>query len=220
VKLPTTARWLTNAEQLEAEKVFQCSLDFSRILISDGVGFSGRLFTLAVPLASRFHTVLLMGELDPRKIAANDLIHELTHSWQSQHHGNDPTAYMRNSVRCQAAAIADLPIAKAEAARRASAAAVRRGVINPIDLAGIATAAGSNEDTSAYAYIPGGPFSSYAAEQIAQQVEKSYLRNDLGTNSIVRTIRSVGANVRSLDNERSLGVTSFHRKSTPGVVFR
>jgi outer membrane protein OmpA-like peptidoglycan-associated protein len=222
VKLPTTARFLNAAEQAEAMKIFGCSLDYTKSLISDGLGFSGRPFTVAVPLASGFHTVLLVGDVSswhtsPR---SNTLIHELTHSWQSQHHGSDPTAYMQNSVRCQAAALVDLPIAKAAAGAAASAAAVRRGVINPIDLARIAAAAAAAEDVSAYAYIPGRPFADYAAEQIAEQVEDTYRGRSGPAPAIVATIRSVAANARSVDNEKSLGVTSFHRKSTPGVVFR
>jgi len=221
VKLPTKARFLIIDEQREAEKVFKCSLDFSKILIADGVGFSGRPFTVAVPLKSGFYTVLLLGDIKSWGVPgrADTLIHELTHSWQSQHHGSDPTAYMKNSVSCQAAALIDLPIAKAAAGAAASAAAVRRGVIDPIGLARIAASAAAAEDVSAYAYIPGRPFTDYAAEQIAQQIEDGYRRVGSPTPAVLTTIRSVGANARSFDNEKSLGVTSFHRKSRPGVVF-
>jgi hypothetical protein len=148
------------------------------------------------------------------------LIHELAHAWQSQHHASDPQAFMKNSVECQVRALADVPIAKAAAASASTAAAVRRGVMDPVALASIGRSAAAAEDVSAYAYVPGRPFGEYAAEQIAQQTEDTYLGRGRPTASIVPTIRSVSANARSLDNESSLTVISFHRRSTPKVVFR
>jgi peptidoglycan hydrolase-like protein with peptidoglycan-binding domain len=221
VKVPTSARCLSLSEQLVANLTFGASLDYSRIFISNGVGFSGRPFTVAVPLGGKFFSVLLLGDLNPWDTVgrSDDLIHELTHSWQSQHHGSDPTAYMQNSVICQALALADLPIAKAAAGTNATAAAIRRGVFDPATLAGIAAAAASAESTSSYAYIPGRPFADYAAEQIAQQVEHGHLGLPSATPIVLSTIKSVAMNARSVDNEKSLGVTAFHRKSTPGVVF-
>jgi peptidoglycan hydrolase-like protein with peptidoglycan-binding domain len=220
VRLPTTARFLTAAEQAEATTVFGASLDFSKILIADGTGFQDRPFTVAVPVSGSFFVVMLLGDLNPwhTRPRSHTLIHELTHAWQSQHAG-DPTAFMKNSVRCQAGALADLPIAKAAAGAAASAAAVGRGVFDPIALARIAAAAAAAEDVSAYAYIPGRPFTGYAAEQIAQQVEDGHSGAGRPTPGVLTTIRSVSANVRSPANEASLGVTSFHRKSTSGVVF-
>ena len=75
------------------------------------------------------------------------------------------------------------------------------------------------EDVSAYAYVPGKSFREYAAEQIAQQVEDAYTGTVGPTPVIVPTIRSVSARARSLDNESSLTVISFHAKSTPRVIF-
>jgi hypothetical protein len=126
---------------------------------------------------------------------------------------------MTNSVRCQIAAIIDLPAAKTAAGAAASAAAIRRGVLDPTRIAAAAAAAAAAEDVSAYAYIPGKPFDEYAAEQIAEQVEDSYTPKGTPTATVIAHIRSLSAHARSPDNERSLTITSFHRKSTPGVVF-
>jgi peptidoglycan hydrolase-like protein with peptidoglycan-binding domain len=221
VKVPTTARFLTADEQREAMTVYGGSLDFTKILISDGLGFQGRGFTVAVPLTSGSHVVMNMGDVSPwhTKPRSNTLIHELAHAWQSQHHGSDPRAFMENSVLCQARALADLPIAKAAAAAAATEAAVRRGVFDPRRLAAIAQAAAAGEEVSAYAYIPGRAFAGYAAEQVAQQVEDGYAGTGRPTPVILTTIRSVAANVRSADNEASLRVISFHRRSARGVVF-
>ncbi len=218
-KLPTTARFLTAPEQAAAKKVFDGSLDFSRILIADGTGFQNRKFTVAVPVSGRFHVVMLLGDLNPWHThgRSSTLIHELAHAWQSQH-ANDATQFMKNSVSCQALALADIPIAKAAAAAAAAARAAARGVL-PWEIPGISKNAAANEDVSAYAYIPGKTFEAYAAEQIAQQVEDAHARTGRPTPGVLSTIKSVRAGARDLKNEASLRVVSFHRKSTPGVVF-
>lgn len=214
VTVPTSARFLTLDEQTEANTVFGESLDFSKILIADGTGFQDRPFTVAVPLAGGFHVVMLLGDFDPwhTRNRSDTLIHELTHAWQSQHAG-DHTAFMKNSVRCQVGALADLPLAKTEAA----AAVVGLNVFDPLALARGAQAAAA-EDVSAYAYIPGGRFDQYAAEQIAQQIEDGY-HNRRPISAIVEPIRSARANAPNRDNEAGLQVIGFERKSTPGVVF-
>lgn len=221
VKLPTSVRFLNAPEQSEAITVFDRSLDFTKILISDGLGFEERQFTVAVQLASGWYVVMNLGDLaswaSPQG-RSKTLIHELTHAWQSQHHGSEPRRFMLNSVGCQALALADIPPAKAAAAARATEIALASGVQNPFTLARIGRAAFAAEDVSAYAYIPGKAFTEYAAEQIAQQVEDAYASHS-STAPVLAVIQSVGANVRSLDNERSLTVVSFHRKSTPRVVF-
>jgi outer membrane protein OmpA-like peptidoglycan-associated protein len=221
VVVPTILRFLDASEQAEARTMFGASLDFTRILISNGLGFMGRKFTVAVPLSSGWNVVMNMGDVcswasRPRSFT---LIHELVHAWQSQHHGSDPTAFMKNSVTCQALAMADIPVAKAAAVAAATTAAIGRGVFNPRTLASLAAAAAAAEDSSAYAYIPGKPFGAYAAEQVAQQFEDAYSRSGSPTASIVPTISGVAANARSAANETSLTVTSFHRRSTAGVIF-
>jgi hypothetical protein len=221
IKLPTAARFLDATEQSEAVTIYGSSLDFTKIVITDGLGASSRPFTVAVPLASGFHIAMNLGDLcswasRPR---SDTLVHELAHAWQSQHHGSSPTAYMSNSVACQLLAMADLPIAKAAAAKNATTAAVKHGVFDTSRLATIAAAAAAAEDVSAYAYIPGKAFDEYAAEQIAQQVEHTYSHSGHPTPGVVTLISSVKPHVVSPENERGLTVRSFHRKSTAGVVF-
>jgi outer membrane protein OmpA-like peptidoglycan-associated protein len=219
VRLPTAARCLTPAEQSFAMGTYAGSLDFTKILIADGLGAEERPFTVAVPTSVGWHVVMLLGDILRSWVGSGTLIHELAHAWQSQHHGSDPTAYMKNSVECQMKALADIPIAKAAAAAAAVEIAIARGVFDPRTLAGIGSAAAGRENSSSYAYVPGKSFGAYAAEQIAQQVEDSFSRTGRPTPGILSVIRSVSANVPSTDNRASLRVISFHRKSTPGVVF-
>lgn len=219
VKLPTAARCLTPAEQSFAMGTYAGSLDFTKILIADGLG-AGRLpFTVAVPTSVGWHVVMLLGDISRSWVGNGTLIHELAHAWQSQHHGSDPTVYMKNSVECQMKALADIPIAKAAAAAADVEIAIARGVFDPRTLAGIGSAAAGRESSSSYAYVPGKSFGAYAAEQIAQQVEDSFSHTGRPTPAVLSVIRSVSANVPSADNRASLNVISFHRKSTPGVVF-
>jgi hypothetical protein len=108
VVVPTAARFLDAAEQSEAMTVYHGSLDFTKILITDSLGFLRRKFTVAVPLSIGSHVVIIMGDLcswvtRPRSAT---LIHELAHAWQSQHYGSDPEAFMKNSVECQIRALA------------------------------------------------------------------------------------------------------------------
>ncbi len=219
VKLPTAARCLTPPEQSFAMGTYAGSLDFTKILIADGLGAVERPFTVAVPTSVGWHVVMLLGDISRSWVGSGTLIHELAHAWQSQHHGSDPTVYMKNSVECQVKALADIPIAKAAAAAAAVKIAIDRGVFNPRTLAGIGSAAADRESSSSYAYVPGKSFGAYAAEQIAQQVEDSFNRTGRPTPAVLSVIRSVSANVPSADNRASLSVISFHRKSTPGVVF-
>jgi outer membrane protein OmpA-like peptidoglycan-associated protein len=220
VVFPTTVRFLDKREQGEACKIYHRSLDFSRILIANGVGFSGREFTIAQSFSGTPYVILMVGS----GFSDGTLIHELAHAWQSQHHGSNPKAVMFNSIACQIAAFKDIPNAKAAAA---GAVYLRRG-LNLYDPKTIALAAEAfaNETVSAYDYVPGKPFEQYAAEQIAQQVEDFfieqakdfYLKRVTPVPSIVTTIRSVAPNARSIPNEMSLSVVRFERSSTPKVV--
>ena len=100
IVLPTAARFLDPAEQSVAMTVYGGSLDFTKILITDGLGMSGRMFTVAVQLSTGWYVVMNMGSLQCWA-RSRDLIHELAHAWQSQHH-SDPRTFMKNSVACQA----------------------------------------------------------------------------------------------------------------------
>jgi hypothetical protein len=221
IKPPTALRFLYRAERVEAEKVFRGSLDYNRILLADGLGMFGRMFTIAVSTSHGPFVILLTGDTAScwASTRPGDLIHELTHAWQSQHH-RDSTAFMANSVKCQAAAMADVPIAKAAAAKNAVAAAVRRGEFNPEILKRIGIQAAQDEDSSAYAYLPGRAFGQYGAEQIAQQVEDHYLRSGRPTPRVLSVIAGKPPGRPVAENTTSLEVISFHRKSTPGVIFR
>lgn len=99
---PTGVRTLDPAEIAILTPVFGASLDYGAIRISDAVGGGGRPYTVWVPGRG---TVLHMGPSAYATPGANPalLVHEATHSWQSQHHPNS-AAYMANSLASQAAA--------------------------------------------------------------------------------------------------------------------
>jgi hypothetical protein len=93
-RMPTAIRFLCEDAAKEAFKVFGGSLDLTKILISNGIGRNGRAATGAVDHPDGWHVVLNLGDLSswattPRRRC--DLIHELTHAWQSQTswHGQD-----------------------------------------------------------------------------------------------------------------------------------
>jgi outer membrane protein OmpA-like peptidoglycan-associated protein len=205
---PTMGRFLDAYEIAAADKVFNGSLDFSKIIITNGNGFGKSYFTLAIPIAGATYIIIMMGSVCSWVKGQNSthiLIHELTHAWQSQHHRSNPQAFMFNSVKCQAAALAfKLLLAQAQ---------------NPI------FPFLSSIDVSAYAYMPGKNFDQYAVEQIAQQVEDDYLskttiNKGFPNPKIMNIIQSVGPYARSIPNENCMGVTGLERNDTPGVKFR
>lgn len=109
LSLPSV-RALDAAEIAVAKPVFGSSLDFGRILVSSALGLGGAPFTLYVPPPVPFvpdFTVLNMGPGPYSSPASNKplLIHELVHSWQSQHHST-PYQYEINSVASQGLAAA------------------------------------------------------------------------------------------------------------------
>jgi hypothetical protein len=118
------------------------------------------------------------------------LIHELTHCWQSQHHP-DRTAFMVNSVKSQALAEAENLKSKL----------LRLGWT-----------------ADAYYYVPGGPFATYAAEQIAEQVEDTFTGKTRLAASVTSHVSSLKPYDASKPNESSLAVARVDRDSTPGVV--
>ena len=194
IVLPTTARFLDPAEQTEAITVYGSSLDFKKILITDGIGAKAttggpsRKFTLAVKLGSGWHVALMMGDVrcwasKPRSVG---LIHELAHAWQSQHHP-DPIAFMKNSLACQALA---------DTATRVS---------------------GGRRVFSAYAYVHGLPFGQYAAEQIAQQVQHHYEGTGRPTPVVLTTIRAAARQAPVTANIDSLKVEDARERGAPGV---
>jgi hypothetical protein len=194
--LPTFRR-LTAGEEATARSVFANSIDFTTVFISDKSGAGNRPFTAAIPvpatLSTQFAVNGIVQVMNLGSSAASPkrdlLIHELTHVWQSQHAANK-LAFMANSVACQGAAVA------------ANLAVVANALSN-LDLA-TANAIRSHKDFpgffpfSAYAHIRGNPFSSYAAEQIANQVEH-------GVTSIVSHVSSVAAGAVDAGNTVCLG---------------
>ncbi|WP_227370552.1 S8 family peptidase [Halomonas sp. M20] len=190
IKAPSRLRFLDPAEQAEARTVYGASLDFSHILITDGLGCGGRPFTVAFPVSGDWWIAMNQGSIASfaTRPRSDTLIHELAHAWQSQHHGSDPTAFMQNSMINQAAAAAMSAMPGGEA--------------------------------SAYAYIPGKPFGEYAAEQIAEQIEDSYNSTGSPTPAIVSHVSSVASGVADAANQISLTVMNgFERRSTAGVIW-
>ena len=122
-------RLLTNGEISWARMVFQSTLPYSRIYISDAIGLGNRAFTIPAPSAGQVaaSTVAtsLFGPLATPFITATPpafyiinfgtsgfanagtlanlptFIHELTHVWQSYHNAF-PNAYIFNSLLHQA----------------------------------------------------------------------------------------------------------------------
>jgi len=189
-KSPTGLRFLDPKEKALARTVYGGSLDFSRILISDGLGSQGRPFTVATQISSGWYVVMNMGDLrswSGPPLTPRTLIHELAHAWQSQHHSADPQAFMKNSVACQLGAMAKAKV--------------------------------TGSRVSSYGYVPGQPFGAYAAEQIAQQVEHTYTGTGSPTPSVIRVIRSMPMNANSPDNVASLGVmTGWETCGAPNVI--
>jgi hypothetical protein len=101
---PTGVRALDPAEVAILTPVFGASLDYGAIRVSDAVGGAGRPYTVWVPMVG---TVLNIGPAAYTTPGADPalLLHEATHSWQSQHHPGSG-AYMANSIASQAAAVA------------------------------------------------------------------------------------------------------------------
>jgi|GEM_PF-2770634 len=101
---PSGVRALDPAELAILTPVFGNSLDYGAIRVGDAVGGAGRPYTLWMP---RRGTIIQLGPAAFATPGADPalLVHEATHSWQSQHHPV-PGAYMVNSLASQAAAAA------------------------------------------------------------------------------------------------------------------
>jgi predicted outer membrane repeat protein len=191
--LPTLKR-LTPAQEATARSVFGASIDFTNVFISDKTGIGGLPFTVAVPgsiITGSTKQIMNLGTFVPTR---DLLIHELSHVWQSQHH-SDATAFMKNSVTGQGAAIA----ANELAAR--SDPTVKANSDFPVHF-----------PFSTYAYIPGSPFGSYGAEQIANSVEH-------GEGPIVAHVAGVATGVVDSDNTTSLTTSRIGDRRVRGTIF-
>jgi len=179
---------LTPAQQATALSVFGRSLDLRGIYLSDFLGVQNRAFTLAFAAPAVLSLELGLPSVYIINCGSFNpptplLIHELTHVWQSQHHVS-PFQYIQNSLASQAQAVAfNLAVGSSDP-------------LSPF---------------SPYAYIPGKAFSEYAAEQIAQQVEK-------GVAPIVAHIANVPFG-QDPDNETGLATARCENKTVAGVQF-
>ncbi len=87
VRRPHNFRHLAAGEKAIAYKVFEGSIPYSRVLVSDGLGYNGRPFTLP----EFTHYVLHVGDgyygmSSPNRLKDQGLlIHELVHVWQGEH---------------------------------------------------------------------------------------------------------------------------------------
>jgi hypothetical protein len=212
-RMPTRARCLDPLELAIAKPIYQNSLVYDDIFISDGFGGGGNPFTIALELGGRWIVILNVGPgayADPAYSKKSVLIHELAHAWQSQHHPK-PWQFMLNCTECNAAAAV---------ATRVDAASRNKWVKTATGMPDIGTG-----EASSYAYVPGLPFGEYAGEQIAEQVEDFfYPPRGLETSkrvllsSIWSHITSVQAGIPDWGNIESLGNVRFEYH-TQGVVW-
>lgn len=101
-KIPRNFRYLASGEERLARSVFEGSLPYKRIVISDGLGLDNRPFTVPEPMTSRY--ILNLGDTYAMTVRDEDkalLIHELTHVWQGEH-GDWRGDYVFQSVWHQA----------------------------------------------------------------------------------------------------------------------
>ena|SRR5215471_1395448 len=96
-------RSLRPAEQLVADDVFQGTVPYSRVRVTDSLGLHNRPYTLVMSGGDEGEDLwhLNVGPLFQGMQTTPDgqrtLVHELTHVWQSAH-GISSAAYMFNSV--------------------------------------------------------------------------------------------------------------------------
>jgi hypothetical protein len=210
-RMPTRARCLDPLELAIAKPIYQNSLVYDDIFVSDGLGGDGNPFTIALPLNQRWIVILNVGPgafADPAHSKKSVLIHELAHAWQSQHHPK-PWQFMVNCMESNAAA--------AMTSRYDTVSRNRwvKGLIPDIGIG----------EASAYAYVPGLPFKEYAGEQIAEQVEDFFFPPPgLGARRVLLSktwshITSVQAGNPDWENIESLRKVRFEFKNTQDVVW-
>lgn len=114
IQIPTSmtplATWIAGASQALRQRItdtFGTSIDPSNVMVTNGLGASGRAFVLFVP-----RKFVVGGPALPRQQEGmlmvnwgdnptdNTVIHELTHVWQSQH-ATTQSQYMVNAVKSQ-----------------------------------------------------------------------------------------------------------------------
>lgn len=89
IRTPRNFRELCEREKGVARKVFKNTLPYSRIVITDGLGYDDRPFTVPVVGTSSRTYMLHVGSrfqgMTRRDRDQELLIHELTHVWQGEH---------------------------------------------------------------------------------------------------------------------------------------
>jgi len=157
-------RHLAGGETQEAQKVYQATIPYDQVLISDGSGGGNRPFTLPtrVPTSMLFNVdsaegkyVIHAGDgyygLTRSNGYKNTLIHELAHVWQGEHWSSP---YWVNSLGMQAA----------------------WALAGALDKLGGYDEPGDDDDHDAYAYdkVDLWDWDDYHAEQQAQIIEDWY----------------------------------------------
>lgn len=184
-------RRLDDVQVSKAKAVYGDSIDFSSVFITDKAGLGNRPFTMAFKDTTEVVQIINLGTFTP---ADRTLIHELAHVWQSQHH-SDKFRFMVNAVDSQAGAVV------ANAAEVFSDPDVLLHKDHPVQF-----------PTSAYAYSPGLSLDQYAAEQMANGIEKNetLLRNH---------VKSVAKNAVDTKNVTALKSPQFADRRIAGVKF-
>jgi hypothetical protein len=189
---------ISPAQIAVANPVFGSSINYTLVFLSNISGSGGRAFTVAIgPVA-----VMNFSSFTPKN---SDLIHELVHVWQSQHHSQS-TAFMVNSVSSQALArVENEGLARLDPTLKS----------NP--------KFPSQFPRSPYACVTGRPFSEYAAEQIAKQVERNFgaaagTPIALATDPVVAHIKGA-VKGPDADNITGLKTSRTEDKRKTGVLF-
>lgn len=104
IRMPRGIRGLDPTEERMARSVYDRSLIYNTIYLSDALGARGRPFTTYVPVPLLGDTTVInIGPAAYRTPGSNRnlLIHELAHCWQSQH-SIYPSQFMVSSIASQA----------------------------------------------------------------------------------------------------------------------
>jgi len=87
-KRPSNFRHLADKERAVAYKVFEGSVPYSKVIVSDGLGYNGRAFTMpelggtyVIHVGDGYYGMSSPNLPDDRAL----LIHELVHVWQGEH---------------------------------------------------------------------------------------------------------------------------------------
>lgn len=181
---------LDDTQKAVAMTVYGMSLDFSTIFISRLRGFGGRPFTMIFKDSNQIVQIMNCGTFSPDR---NTLIHELAHVWQSQHHSSK-SRFMVNAVDSQAGAV----VASTAAAFGDPMVSLNKRfpTYYPFD---------------AYAYDPGLPIGSMAAEQMAKAIED-------GVGGVVSHIKGVTMNAVDSACVTGLSRPGFADHRLTGVV--